>query len=512
LRAAKHSVAEAFAARKFFPCGVVIASPSDTAWTAAVALAAGHGEPIGWVDEPYFQPDQVLGANEADRLLQRVVTEISGKGYPGAALGDAIETITICRDMAGRVTVTTPAGKQAMLAMTDLFGRGADGKRWAFAGWVFGDETRAAYIAMCSLFLPRSKVWLYHTYPDNFDRGAYGPADAEPILAARGYEVRVTGDSPTVRGWLNLLPGGVTTDVFAMNTKGNFDAFDMGNNGSCHAVDVPVLNTPVALHLVHSWSGWEPENPGTVGGRWLQHGAYAYVGSVDEPTLGAFQPMKALAERWANYTPFLVAARHWDATPWKVNTIGDPLMLVRPPNDPPAPPRVLRAAEYGVDLGEQVKVWMRQAKDDATGKTFGDAVRALNLLGRDEIAIQLWRAALESKSPFLAARPALGPLFRSKDGAALVQAWTELPERDAIAVDMLWHAFTPRLSASLDEDTLLALSSNIRRPADVDLARIAGQLASRLGEAHLRGVAQREMDEADGPEARQRIAEIMEKH
>lgn len=511
---ATQSSQEAFAAKQFTPFGVVIASPADPAWTAAVALAAGRGQPIGWLEENFAEPGHVLSSQRADDLLARIAARVQATGYPAAGLGDAIETITVCRDMGGRIS--TPAGasgKGMILATTDAIGRGADAKRWAFGGWIFGDSTRSAYMAMCSLFLPRQNIELVHTYPVSFERGVYGPNGVTELLQGQGYRVNVRdGEAAAERPWMNMLPGGTTADVFAMNTKGNADFFDMFQ-GRCYPADVPILNTPVALHLVHSWSGWEPENPATLGGRWLQHGAYAYVGSVDEPGLQAFQPMRMLAERWISFTPFLVAARNWDAAPWKVNTIGDPLMICAPPENPKRQPRLTQPTDYGVDLGEHLKELLRTAKEDPSGAKYGEAMHILDMLGRDDIAVQVWGLALEANTATFAARPALGPLFRKKKPGEIVKAWMEMPTRDPIATDILWAAVAPKLGGMLDDDTLLLLSTNIRRPySDVDAGRIASQVSSALGQAQARSMIQREIDAATGNQVRARLTDIMKKY
>ena len=79
-----------------------------------------------------------------------------------------------------------------------------------------------------------------------------------------------------------------------------------------------------------------PDDGKTVGGRWLERGVYAYVGSVDEPYLEAFVTPRLLTNRLQMLTPFLIAAREIAAPPWKITTIGDPLMTILKPT-----PRIL---------------------------------------------------------------------------------------------------------------------------------------------------------------------------
>jgi hypothetical protein len=104
-----------------------------------------------------------------------------------------------------------------------------------------------------------------------------------------------------------------------------------------------VLSKPLALHMIHSFSLQQPDSVETLGGRWLQSGVYAYIGSVHEPYLPAFVPPLQVLERMVNAVPFVVAARQWDgpfSMPWRINTIGDPLMLCAAPKGVPPLVRV----------------------------------------------------------------------------------------------------------------------------------------------------------------------------
>lgn len=89
--------------------------------------------------------------------------------------------------------------------------------------------------------------------------------------------------------------------------------------------------------MIHSWSAAAPDDTNTVAGRWLENGAYAYVGSVNEPFLSAFIPPKLMVDRLKRGAPFLIAARQLESPPWKVATIGDPLMSITTPR-PRIPP------------------------------------------------------------------------------------------------------------------------------------------------------------------------------
>jgi hypothetical protein len=113
-----------------------------------------------------------------------------------------------------------------------------------------------------------------------------------------------------------------------MNSRGGKSNFAVGN-GDAVVKDIPHLNTPMAIHLIHSFSAATPNHVDTIAGRWLDYGVYAYVGSVDEPYVTGFVPPQAMIARLSLNVPFLVAARYIDTPPWKITTIGDPLLLIK---------------------------------------------------------------------------------------------------------------------------------------------------------------------------------------
>ena len=219
------SITAVFDRHDFTPAGIVITSTGDPAWTAAVALAAGRGQPIGWLDGRFGRANHLLDADGFAALNKAVNTLVAATGYPYAAMGDAIETITICRDIGGRVD-TSPGVDGRIRAVTDMLGRSVGGHRWAFTGWIFGNATRCVYTAMCSLFLDRSDVGLYNTYQEPQVVRVYGMTEAAGLLAERGFKV-TTWDVPgtTLDDWLRLLPRGFTNDVLVMNSGGNADYF-----------------------------------------------------------------------------------------------------------------------------------------------------------------------------------------------------------------------------------------------------------------------------------------------
>lgn len=504
-----------FAASEYTPPGVVFASMDDPAWPAAVALAAGRGQPIVWLNDQLRHPNAALDLDDARKLAATIEANLDALGYSWRNTGGGVDALTICRTMAGRVNAPRPDTNEVEpLAITDYLGRHANGERYAIVGWIFGDEASAAYIAMCSLFMPREHITMINTYSD---QGAFGEYALEPAIEylqefKYAFDARSGSDVNRAR-WLRDLAGGTATDVLVMNSRGNARVFHV-RDGDMTSLDVPVLNHPAAVHFTHSWSMRSPTTPDTVAAHWLQRGAYAYVGSMHEPYLHAFLTPRELTRRWSGVIPFLVAARHFEAPapfggPWRVNTFGDPLMLVGPP-DTVRRQRMKRSAADGENLLDTVRDRMRAIDDDPSGKALADSLRLLDLLGRDDVAAQLWSQTDDKEKLIEAAGAALGPLFRKSDRTAFFEAWKVSGRRDEHTLNMLWHLHGGRLQTLRDDDDLIAMLSAIRRDQPhIDLGRLAPYLARRFGRDHVQAVLKRELDRTDSERANRAIRELM---
>ncbi|MSR28385.1 MAG: hypothetical protein EXS03_02270 [Phycisphaerales bacterium] len=493
--------AEAFAAVRFEPLGIVLTSMDDPAWTAGVALASGHGQALLWLEGNCGGPNDTLEPSALEELSAKVEEAARATSLPYAQLGDTIDAVTIARTIAPKAVVrATPQWRPPRgaitkpgepVAVTDALCRNEDGSRWAIAGWIFGNETRAAYGAMCSLYLSPKSVWEVNTYPTQGDWAKYGFREATPTLAEAGFEVEeFNGVQASVVGWLNMLMGGFTPDILLMNTKGNMDFFEMFPTGVCYPEDVPFEQKPIALHLIHSWSLTSPQARMTVGGRWLEHGTYAYAGSVYEPFLAAFVPPVILSQRIANYVPFLVACR-WgegesDQT-WRVTTIGDPLFVTIPPSQPlppRLPPSALDAARGESDLRESARDALINAKASGAPADYARALDDLVKAGDDAIATQVWTLAAKTGGTvgMPGASVALGPLFRERNADGFLKAYRAIDAPSDIAKDMLWQLWTQQLGGVDDPALLQWFSTQVRptRPA-VDLARLAPEIVRVSG-------------------------------
>jgi hypothetical protein len=507
-----HTLEETFQRHSFTPPGVVMTSVEDPAWTAAVALAAGHGQPMVFIDGRFGEDSGVANENIVRRLEARFEEAVAALPHARRELGDDIDAVTVCRALAPR-TRMMPAGAAEPdgFAFTDLIGRNTDNTRWAFTGWIFGGAERSAYVAMCSLFLERTDALLINTYTEDGQWGSYGLANVNEALRQIGFTPTLHGSTwANLDNWLRLLPGGIRSDFVFVNTRGMREHFELAS-GRAFALDVPTLNTPVAVHFIHSFSMNDPADRTTVAGRWIDHGAYAFVGSVVEPTLAGFVPPLLVTERIVNYVPFLVASRHWDppwSNPGKIATFGDPLMLIIPP-DKAKKARITQPREDGTNLLQRVRELMTQIKESPSAALYSEVVELLVLLGKDDIAADMWVHARQNGFAEAAADRALGALFRQQRRDEFMQAWMAMGTRTDADVDMLWHLWTPMLD-NADKDALLQLQSAIRRgQPEVDVGRLLPHLDARFGQAHAVRVVEREIDKTTDDGTRKRLRELI---
>jgi hypothetical protein len=531
--AAAQTIRQAFDQQKYTPPGVVVASTNDPAWTAAVALAAGHLQPLIWIDDDFGPVNGELNDARTRQLAEAIDRAVESTRYTFRAAGDDIDAITLCRHVPVAARVNLPAGQRAPVpaqhadgpvALTDFLGRNADGSRYAVTGWIFGDERRCAYMAMCALFLPRDNALLLNTYASDGEWGLYSTTPAAEMFTKGGIKVdeRAGEEQMSEAAWRRMLVGGVASDVILMNSGGNADYFNVAGGVAARPGDVPVLNQPAALHLIHSWSLRSPAASNTVGGRWLDHGVYAMTGSCHEPFLAAFVQPQFVAARLMMLMPFLPASRRQAeeglAQPWRVVTIGDPLMLVPPPAapQPVQPPRVggqqegPQDADYGVNLLEVVKALMRRADAEASVDAFVQSMRILDMLGKDDAIIQMWRLSQQKGlASGRVASAALPALFRKRDHEGFLQAWMEGGPRTPLHLDMLWHLMQARLGGPADRDMLAQLQAAVRPDAPAfDVERLAPHVISAFGQGHLRQFISREIEKTSNAEQQRLLREI----
>lgn len=477
------------------PLGVVLTSKSDSARTGAVALAAGRGQLLKYMQGNWGESGDTLEGSRTAALIQQIDELLASSGAQYKNMGDTIDALTICQTMPSRVTFA--AARDNPVAFSDVIGRDNSGKRFAWTGWVFGSKAQSTYMAMCSLFLPRDKYWFCDTYPNTAPWAAYGFGNFIEILSQYGISARSIGGSV---GQLQQADrGGVAADLIMFTSKGNSDFLEMADDRTAPSW-LPILNTPTVLYFVHSWSLKNPQSRSTVGGTWLTRGVYAYVGSSHEPMLNAFVPPAEILRRTMSNIPFLPASRWFNdegaySNAWRLNTIGDPLMLCGPKN---AVPRVLKSAEMSadyIDASVIAKDAMQYAVDHPNDENYSAAIDSVALLGKDTLAVGLWELAQNQSSVGEASASAILPaLFRLQDEDLFLRAFKLLRSPSRIEKDMLWH-----LAGTSSDTPLQLLIDHLRIPYPLDdLAIIADRIASTRGSAAVLSIIDEKLLKAKG--------------
>lgn len=460
------------------PPGLIVTQSNDGAWPAALALSAGRSEPVVFI--PVRQAvDEFLTVQQADDLEAQVEAAASVSGFSWEGIGDALDAVTMCNNAPARMQ----GGKDGeYLALTDRIGRVSkgteDGKRWAWCGQIFGNPEQSCYRAMCSLFLTSHRGWIFDGYGTGKPWSDYDGTAAGENLKKVGMNVEVL-DTPRqgAKDWRLRAARAVDADLILINSSGNPDFFKL-EPGQCKPGDIPFLEIPAALHMVHSWSVEFPKNRDTVGGRWFERGVFAYAGSVHEPYLQAFVPTPGLALRLMAGAPFGVAVRHDNGQLWRIAVLGDPLYTLG--GD------LKRIDEAPLEGTTDVEAGLREL---LTGGKFAQALGVLTLLGRDAQGAELARGLMAQKpEAFTGAVAAVSvlPLFRAGDNKSVLSAFSKLDgehAKDPVLRDALWLATYPLLEQPTDE-MLRVLLANLR--ADQmgrDAADLATAWAAKNGRA-----------------------------
>ena len=505
-----------FGALGFTPFGVVAAWPSDPAWTAAIALAAARGQPILWLEPRGGGLDSWVGIQEAITFGNQVNEQVKQFGYTYEEPGDEIQAVCLCMSMAGKVYYgEEEPSKTRFRALTDFVGRTfstAKGKayslRWGWASQIVGDQPTAAYDAMSALFTKWwDRAWLVDGYNSSAPWVNYDMTVVSRVLAKQGVDIILDDSSGGVgvddvrrrasgtrMGSTQPLgsssPGmGMDATFFAVNTKGMEDFFEL-HPGLGRPDDIPLFRRPFAAYVVHSWSARYPSQRSTIAGMCLERGAFAYIGSVDEPTLQGFTPTPIFANRLVANIPWGAVGRQ-DAdprhpendVPWKIAVFGDPLATLGSSpervDEAPALPGLRNVAD---EVPEALK-----------SRDFAAALRTLTILGRDKDAQRLLSALIRENPA--AATPEvvlagisaaffLGDVDTLFAGVRILKPVLEdaprvSREKMAEVRDMLWHATWPLQNTLSDpEGDLLA---HMLRPES--LARDAEE-AARVVERH----------------------------
>lgn len=522
------------------PLGAVATCRTQPGALAAVALAAAYGEALILTD-PQPAPSATLTFADADRLTGTITKGLTDQKLPFAGLGDQIDALTLCYDMPMKVVAgnsdapANPVRELACkpgeaLALTDIIGRAPTGNRqgrWAFASQTCGNSAKQVYRAMSAIFLQPTAAAAFNGYEQSGEFGKYNPTDAIKTLAAAGLETTIL-DRPnqTNDNWRTWAAGGfgsaslwpktagkqpaggvLDANLLLVNTMGNSDFFLL-LPGKCYAGDPPFMNTPSVVHFIHSWSLQHGADPWAVGGRWLDRGAFCYVGSVHEPYLSAFVPQPEFARRLSKGWPIAAAARIQPedrspfAAPWRIAVVGDALWSMGPTLKRSDAPVTLEGA---TDLSADLPGFLKN-------RQYAHAFDTLAMLGRDGDAARLARAALSDepdKIDLYAALRAVMIAYRAGDTDTLVKAGQkiDLPDqRDMAVADAIWHALWPRLGKMTQEQATL-LSRTLR---PYSYAWDAGVVTTALRQAAGQQAAHAFFDQARAKAPREDIKKELE--
>ena len=119
------------------------------------------------------KPLAVMVATLDDARFRALANELEvaadRTGLPWKGLGDAIDAFVVCRDIPWKATPEIPEKIRVEInagpfptkpgqpiSTLDALGRHSDGAWWAMGSGIFGSEVRSAYVAMSSLFAPRT--------------------------------------------------------------------------------------------------------------------------------------------------------------------------------------------------------------------------------------------------------------------------------------------------------------------------------------------------------------------
>lgn len=346
------------------PPAVVLSHPGSPSLAGAVALAAGRFQPmLRWQFGKEYE--DILTTEEAMKATGGLEAEFAASVGHYWELGDDLDFVTLAGNYPYRFL-----DNNARNAFDDMILRSYPSKvRWGYAGRLIGDSVASVYRAMCSLFLTPKSGLMFNGYDDKAPPWSDFAMTGAAALLNRRLKVAQRGtDRAMINGWHQAFDPVNTHDLLFINTSGGATDFSLFAGSRGQTADVPATG-PVAIHIIHSFSAWAPEDPNTIAGRWLANGAFVYYGSMNEPYLQSFRTPNLVASCLDENLPMIAAARklHFElfGQPWRLLYLGDPLYRIRPIG-PPKP----RLSNWGPVAGWNAYLEYRPPEAGST-----DAVR-----------------------------------------------------------------------------------------------------------------------------------------
>ena len=460
------------------PPGVVVVGEGESAWPAALALATARMQPIVWLSAP-GGINQTISDTDADAFCRTLEGALDALDLEWSGLGDEVDGVTLCMNAPARLE----SQQHGTIALTGRVGRlgSADraAPRWAWCGHVFGSSSITAANAMASIFLDTPSAWLFDSYPTDPPWSNYALSAAADIY--RQMNLIVTINKPGEQGLAHFIEAAsepLDAGLVAVNTKGRMAEFHL-SPGAAAGRDVPILRRPIAVYFIHSFSAQRPGVNTSVAGAWLNRGAFAYMGSVDEPGLQSFVPQVTYAARLGSLFPFGAAGREDGLIEnRKLAAFGDPLWMLDPQ------PRSRVAVQPHLEGARPLEVVAQEAIE---GGELGKAAWMLRMAGRDQTLVDLALATLRDEPGKVSAEMAeasLHALFEAGQRRAVAAMFARLPRErqgDNAVEDLAWHALRPLLNDREAAATMARLLSPHVRPQK--LTDDAGEIARALAGA-----------------------------
>ena len=375
------------------PPGLVLTAPHAPMLAGAVALAAGHFQPLVRLRAPGDGLDMpgdsglperlgdVLSLDQAWRFAQRVDARVASVIPRYDQLGDDCDFLTIAGDWPYRYSYDQGNEPiRGVYALDDLIGRIFDAspqpgwmqqtrRRWAYTGRLVGDAAASVARAMGALFLQPSSALLWNTYAGGRPRSEYAmrlaAADLSRNIAGSGSIVHRSGREAGLANWHRVVDPVNRFGMVLFNSSGGPDWFSI-SGGVGRPSDIPG-GMPAAVAMIHSFSAADLNDPQTIAARWLSQGAFAYFGSVNEPYLLAFRSPGLVAALLTADVPFVAALRQGELEtfgfPWRLVYLGDPLYRLQDAANTPDRHHITDAVQARNSSRIRPSDWRRMAPD-----------------------------------------------------------------------------------------------------------------------------------------------------
>ncbi len=337
------------------PPGVVLSAPEAPMLAGAVALAAGHFQPLVQVQAPLARPSapatslrplrfgDVLSVPQAWFFARTIEERVAWVVPRYDQLGDDCDFLTIAGDWPFRYASNEGnAPLQGLYALDDFIGRRHESNggagwinqmrhRWAYTGRLLGDSTESVARAMASLFLQPRSALLWNTYHGGTPWSEYAMTEAAqelaPLVNGLPAIVHRAAGAADLADWHGTVDPVNHFDMIMLNSSGAPDQFHIVG-GEGRPSDIP-RGVPATVMMIHSFSAADPTDFQTIAGRWLENGAFNYFGSVYEPFLHSFRSPRLVASLFAAGIPLVACLRQGELEtfgfPWRLCYLGDPL-------------------------------------------------------------------------------------------------------------------------------------------------------------------------------------------